>query len=212
MATTKTCLQDPVVWATAFLILFNPCFWNAVGRYEYRTKAISKRVGNNRTAVYLVAVAIFSLGLIRDVLFELSIRRCPINDILYKSAPLKLFGFGLLVCGWTLVLTSMYRLGIVGTYLGDHFGILFDERITAFPFSTFDHPMYEGATMVFMGTAVVQGSLVGIGLAGLAGIVYTVAGWVEGPFTAKIYSQHHTRKDGTSSRSGTPRKRRSKAD
>ena len=195
--------SEPTVWATAFLILFNPCMWNAIGRYEYTTKGISKHFTNNKTAVYMCAGLIFTLGIVRDLFFEMAIRKCSVNEIILTSLPMKLFGMGLLACGWTLVLTSMWRLGVVGTYLGDHFGILFESRITTFPFSKFDHPMYEGATMAFMGTAVVQGSAVGMGLAALAGCVYTVAGWVEGPFTAQIYARHQKRIT-----TETPRKRR----
>lgn len=35
----------------------------------------------------------------------------------------------------------MWRLGVVGTYLGDYFGILMEERVTAFPFNVMDDPM-----------------------------------------------------------------------
>lgn len=196
--------NEPVVWCTVGLILFNPFLWNAIGRYEYKTKAISTLIGDQKTAVYTVAALIFTLSLIRDVLFEMSIRKCAVIQSLLDSLPLQLFGYGLLVTGWTLVLTSLYRLGIVGTYLGDYFGILFDHKITSFPFSHFDHPMYEGATMAFLGTAVVQGSLVGLGLAALAGAVYTVAGWFEGPFTVMIYSK----RDGQKGTTSTPRKGR----
>ncbi|CCH41009.1 Methylene-fatty-acyl-phospholipid synthase [Wickerhamomyces ciferrii] len=58
--------------------------------------------------------------------------------------------FGL---GNLFVLSSMYALGITGTYLGDYFGILMDERVTGFPFNVLDNPMYVGSTLSFLGTS-----------------------------------------------------------
>ena len=57
------------------------------------------------------------------------------------------------VVGGVLVLGSFYRLGITGTYLGDHFGILLRQRVTEFPFNFCSHPMYEGSTLIFLGYA-----------------------------------------------------------
>ena len=58
-----------------------------------------------------------------------------------------------LAVGSLLVGTSMWKLGVTGTYLGDHFGILKRERITSFPFSVAEHPMYYGATLCFLSHA-----------------------------------------------------------
>jgi methylene-fatty-acyl-phospholipid synthase len=55
--------------------------------------------------------------------------------------------------GNIFVLSSMYALGITGTYLGDHFGILMKAKLTGFPFNFLAHPMYQGASMIFMGYA-----------------------------------------------------------
>lgn len=57
------------------------------------------------------------------------------------------------LAGSILVLSSMYKLGVVGTYLGDHFGILMDSRITSFPFNVVEHPMYYGSTLCFLSIA-----------------------------------------------------------
>lgn len=57
----------------------------------------------------------------------------------------------MMLTGNVLVLASTYQLGIIGTYLGDHFGFLMKAPVTAFPYNICDHPMYEGATLIFMG-------------------------------------------------------------
>lgn len=59
----------------------------------------------------------------------------------------------LFIPGQTFVLTSTYRLGITGTFLGDYFGILMDHRVEGFPFTVVRDPMYVGSTMCFAATA-----------------------------------------------------------
>jgi phosphatidylethanolamine/phosphatidyl-N-methylethanolamine N-methyltransferase len=62
-------------------------------------------------------------------------------------------GIVLAVLGQIFAITSIYQLGVTGTYLGDYFGIYMKERVTAFPFNTLEHPMYHGAVMTFVGTS-----------------------------------------------------------
>jgi len=78
--------------------------------------------------------------------------------------------------GTILVLTSFYRLGITGTYLGDYFGILMDEMVTGFPFTILANPMYVGTTMNFLAGA--------LWLASPAGALVTV--WVYFVYMAAI--------------------------
>lgn len=83
----------------------------------------------------------------------------------------------------------MYQLGIVGTYLGDHFGFLFDERIVSFPFNYVDNPMYDGSTLCFLGTALFYGKPAGLFASVLVWCMYQVVELIEEPFTAMIYSK-----------------------
>ena len=59
----------------------------------------------------------------------------------------------LFVLGQTFVVTSTWALGITGTFLGDYFGILMDDRVEGFPFNVLRDPMYVGSTMCFAATA-----------------------------------------------------------
>ena len=72
----------------------------------------------------------------------------------YLDTPLvKLGGGALFAAGNVLVLTSMWALGVTGTYLGDYFGILMPSMVTGFPFSVVPDPMYVGSSMCFVGVA-----------------------------------------------------------
>lgn len=96
---------------------------------------------------------------------------------------------GLVASGNVLVLSSMWALGITGTYLGDYFGILMDDIVTGFPFNVTEAPMYYGSTMSFLGTALWFGKPAGVLLTGLVFVAYKIALGFEDPFTAGIYAK-----------------------
>lgn len=144
--------------------------------------------GNARTACYALAATIFSIGLIRDALYERALRHQPTHPALEGPLPTYI-GYALLAAGNVLVISSTWALGITGTFLGDYFGILMDHMVTGFPFNITDAPMYYGSTMSFLGTALVFGKPAGILLTAWVLFVYLVALRFENPFTAGIYAK-----------------------
>jgi phosphatidylethanolamine/phosphatidyl-N-methylethanolamine N-methyltransferase len=52
---------------------------------------------------------------------------------------LAVMGIFVFLMGSVLVLSSLLRLGVHGTYLGDHFDIRKDSKVTGFPFSVCEH-------------------------------------------------------------------------
>jgi methylene-fatty-acyl-phospholipid synthase len=95
----------------------------------------------------------------------------------------------LFATGNVLVLSSMWALGVTGTYLGDYFGILMDAPVTSFPFNVTDAPMYHGSTLSFLATAIWRGKPAGIALTGLVAVAYAIARTYEDPFTGMIYQK-----------------------
>ncbi|XP_075996146.1 phosphatidylethanolamine N-methyltransferase [Genypterus blacodes] len=98
-------------------------------------------------------------------------------------------GVVLLVLGSVLVVSSFLALGFTGTFLGDHFGILMDQKVTSFPFNLMENPMYWGSTANYLGLALIGSSPVGLVLAAVVAVSYKVAIMFEGPFTQQIYEQ-----------------------
>ncbi|PVU95747.1 hypothetical protein BB561_001637 [Smittium simulii] len=173
---------------SAASIIFNPLFWNIVARKEYESKLVTNIFGSSKKGCYGLGITIFSLGLLRDYLYKVALMNQP---VLYSSTPLllKVLSFSIIFAGNVLVLSSMYKLGFVGTYLGDYFGFLMDEMITSFPFNVCDHPMYIGSTLSFFGVALYYGSPAGMVLTALVYLCYQVASKYELEFTTKIYSK-----------------------
>ncbi|OWF41357.1 phosphatidylethanolamine N-methyltransferase-like [Mizuhopecten yessoensis] len=181
-------LADFNLWITICFIIFNPLVWNVVARWEYRNGGIRKVLGGKKRGVILMAILILSLGVLRDWMFKLMLDSQPKWPRLYENRILW-SGYASMWIGTTLVFSSFYSLGFYGTFLGDYFGILLDERVTSFPFNILDNPMYVGSTLNFLGAALVNASQTGILVSMFVAIAYRITLMYEGPFTEYIYSR-----------------------
>ncbi|XP_069102342.1 phosphatidylethanolamine N-methyltransferase-like isoform X2 [Argopecten irradians] len=181
-------VDDLNLWLTCGFVIFNPLFWNTVARWQYRTRKMSKALGGKKQGTIVMGLMILSLGLFRDWMFKLMLDSQPKWPALYENWILW-SGYASIWIGATLVFSSFYSLGFYGTFLGDYFGILMNERVTGFPFNVLENPMYVGSTLNFLGAALVKASQTGVVVTVLVAIVYKVALMYEGPFTAYIYSQ-----------------------
>ncbi|KAK3077683.1 hypothetical protein LTS18_009584 [Coniosporium uncinatum] len=208
--------SQPSLWLAAAAIAFNPTFWNIAARQEYHNKTITKLFrGNSLYGCYALALTIFSLGIIRDSMYippfsfspfspllcnidrkltptpsyHNALSHQPTSKTLVQSPLTKPMAALLFSTGNILVLSSMYALGITGTYLGDYFGILMDAKVTGFPFNVTDAPMYWGSTMSFLATALWYGKPAGVLLTLLVYWAYRVALMFEDPFTGEIYAK-----------------------
>ncbi|KAI2622021.1 phospholipid methyltransferase [Hypomontagnella submonticulosa] len=182
-------LSQKSLFISACAIAFNPLFWNIVARQEYHHKILTKLFGGrSQAACYGLALTIFSIGLVRDFLYERALRHQPSYPLL-ELDEVKYLAYALLAVGNTLVISSTWRLGITGTFLGDYFGILLDDIVTGFPFNITDAPMYNGSTCSFLGTALLYGKPAGILLTAWVFVVYQLALKYENPFTAEIYAK-----------------------
>ncbi|CAO3669536.1 hypothetical protein G6F70_000601 [Rhizopus microsporus] len=187
--------SQPSLYFSLAHILFNPIFWNTAARAEYNSKILTKLAGGNAyRGCYGLAVTIFTLGITRDYLYHQALSFQPTHSFLDNQI-VQLSAILLFLTGNTLVLSSMWALGVTGTYLGDYFGILMKERVTGFPFNICDNPMYIGSTCTFLATALWYKSPAGIFLTAIVYIVYKIALTFEEPFTAMIYANKDNKKN-----------------
>ncbi|ESO83462.1 hypothetical protein LOTGIDRAFT_133377 [Lottia gigantea] len=180
-------LKDVNLLIASGCIIFNPLYWNIVARWECRSRAISRKLGA-KVGCSLLAATILVLGIVRDWRFGEAIVTQPRWHVMEQQWIWAL-GYVTVSMGTILVLSSFLRLGFFGTFLGDYFGILMDERVIGFPFNIINNPMYWGTSLNFLGYAVVQASPVGIILSALVAIVYKIAIIYEGEFTTRIYNE-----------------------
>jgi methylene-fatty-acyl-phospholipid synthase len=120
---------------------------------------------------YALAVTIFSIGIIRDSLYKAALDEQPLYPAIHYPVP----GAILFCAGNVLVLSSMWALGVTGTYLGDYFGILMESKVEGFPFNVTGAPMYWGSTLSFLGTALYKGRTAGVLLTLEVFVMYLIA-------------------------------------
>ncbi|KAL8283669.1 hypothetical protein RQP46_005464 [Phenoliferia psychrophenolica] len=181
--------SQPSLWIVIGSIIFNPLFWNIVARQENKNKILTKLAGGNPLyGCYGLALTIFSLGILRDHLYQLALADQPKAAILAYTE-FKLLAVASFAVGGVLVVSSMWALGVTGTYLGDYFGILMDEKVESFPFNVTSNPMYYGSTLSFFGTALWYESPAGVLLTVLVFVEYKIALLFEEPYTNAIYAR-----------------------
>ncbi|KAJ6112633.1 Phospholipid methyltransferase [Penicillium capsulatum] len=178
-------LSAPSLAVAVASIAFNPIFWNVAARAEYNHHVLTKLFGGAYRGCYVLAAAIFSLGILRDHIYQLALADQPF----YAPVHQPIVGGVLFATGSVLVLSSMWALGVTGTYLGDYFGILMDAPVMGFPFNVTGSPMYWGSTLNFLGVALYHGKVAGILLTAEVFVVYWFALQWEDPFTAEIYAK-----------------------
>ena len=158
-------------------IMLNTFVWNFIGRIEYKTKCISKLLGTPLRGVYASLVVIFSLCLSRNFLFKRVVDEQQKVDL--PSSYIDFIGYLIYGMGTVFVVTSTYQLGIVGTYLGDYFGILLPNKVTGFPFNVTSSPMYDGSVLNHLGHSILHRSPVGFLITIWIWIIYRVGCYFE---------------------------------
>ncbi|XP_058415500.1 phosphatidylethanolamine N-methyltransferase isoform X2 [Diceros bicornis minor] len=181
-------ISDPRFVAAVLAITFNPLFWNVVARWEQKTHKLSKAFRSPYLACYFLGCVILLLNFLRSHCFTQAMLSQPKMESLDNPTAYRA-GLALLGVGSVFVVSSFLALGFTGTFLGDYFGILKEARVTTFPFSVLDNPMYWGSTANYLGWAIMHASPAGLLLTAVVALVYVVAVLYEEPFTAEIYRQ-----------------------
>lgn len=110
----------------------------------------------------------------------------PMNDDSFLLTGLSVVFF---LLGQIFVLSSFYKLGLTGTFLGDYCGILMDAPVRTFPFNVLNNPMYVGSSLSFLGLALYYRSPIGLLLTLEIYLVYRIAVLFEQPYTEWIYQE-----------------------
>ncbi|XP_042363879.1 phosphatidylethanolamine N-methyltransferase [Plectropomus leopardus] len=174
-------------------IIFNPLFWNVVARWEHHTRTLSRVFGSPYLGCYCLGFIIILLNVYRSHSMTVAMKAQARWDVMDRM-DVFYAGIALMVVGTLLVVTSFLALGFTGTFLGDYFGILMDEKVTGFPFNIIENPMYWGSTANYLGLALIGASPAGLVLTAIVAVVYKVAISFEGPFTEQIYQERSQRR------------------
>ncbi|XP_051529526.1 phosphatidylethanolamine N-methyltransferase-like isoform X2 [Myxocyprinus asiaticus] len=181
-------LTEPRFCVAVIAIIFNPFFWNVVARWEHRTQGLTRLFGGPYEACYFLGVLILLLNVYRSHSITVAMKGQPRWELL-DNVQVYYAGAALMALGSLFVISSFLALGFTGTFLGDYFGILMDQKVTGFPFNVMDNPMYWGSTANYLGLALMNASPIGVVLTAVVGLSYRIAIAYEGPFTEEMYRQ-----------------------
>eukprot|EP00689_Sawyeria_marylandensis_P001720 EC822294.1.p1 GENE.EC822294.1~~EC822294.1.p1 ORF type:complete len:201 (+),score=76.95 EC822294.1:1-603(+) len=181
-------LSDKWLYLAVISIIFSPLTWSVFQRIEYNTKFLTKFFGNKYKACYAFAFWVWCWSMFRDYAAGKACFNQPRYDWMSNIFVVAL-GYITGIVGYVLVAATYFRLGVTGTYAGDYFGILFNERIVGFPFNYFNNPMYFGAVLNFLSGAILARSIVGVFLSLEVALVYKIVLYFEEPFTGYIYAK-----------------------
>ena len=174
---------------SSILIIAAPAVWNSIGRLEYSTKMISKAFGSNIKGCYFLTILVMIVSRTRDIVFAIVVLQSQ-NQYYMPSGLNYMIGITMFVVGLMFVITSNNKLGLLGTHMGDHFGIYLDAKVTSFPFNVLENPMYTGSSLAMLGFALIFNSWTGIKLAAFAFMIYNLYSKLyEEKFTSYIYEQ-----------------------
>ncbi|XP_059180112.1 phosphatidylethanolamine N-methyltransferase isoform X2 [Centropristis striata] len=185
--------HDSSFCVAVIAIIFNPLFWNMVARWEHGTRRLSRLFGSPYLACYCLGFVIILLNVYRSHSMTVAMKSQVKWEVMDR-ADVFYVGVALMVAGTVLVVSSFLALGFTGTFLGDYFGILMDEKVTGFPFNVVENPMYWGSTANYLGLALIGASPVGLVLTAIVAVSYKVAIRFEGPFTEQIYEERSQRR------------------
>jgi len=175
---------------TALAVFLCPFIWNILARI-CRIITTNQSSQFQHTTCYLLAAWIFAFSSFRDYLFHRMIAQQPTYPLFteHYATVIQPLSYLLIGLGQTFVLSSFYKLGITGTFLGDYCGILMDAPVRSFPFNVLSNPMYVGSTLSFLGSSLYHQSLAGVVLTAWIYLLYKIALAFEEPYTNWIYQE-----------------------
>lgn len=141
------------------------CFlgWIILPHLQLKYKILSRLTGGNQSiACDFLAFFLIYTGFLRNQAINQAIYNSPTLFFGFYEIPILIISYFLMLFGGVLVTMSFYRLGLRGMYFGDHFGFLFKEKITQFPYNYFPNAQYVGTTSLLIGFSLIYYSAAGI--------------------------------------------------
>uniref|UniRef100_A0A8B9JWC8 Phosphatidylethanolamine N-methyltransferase n=1 Tax=Astyanax mexicanus TaxID=7994 RepID=A0A8B9JWC8_ASTMX len=175
---------EPRFLVAVIAIIFNPFFWN-VCPLPSLSLSLSLYYSLSLSLSLSPCLSVSSLVLTPSTYYSayVSVAMGQPRLELMDRVQVYYAGAALLAVGSLFVISSFLALGFTGTFLGDYFGILMEQKVTGFPFNVLENPMYWGSTANYLG-------LIGIFIFALIAQSYRADIW---PFTEEIYRRRSQR-------------------
>jgi len=146
-----------------FYSVISVLVWGLLPHLQLKYEIISRFFHNDKEkAADFLAFLLIHIGTFRNYAFVESILHNKRFDFGDFNIITTVIGSIVLVIGCILWFTSLLKLGLRGSYFGDHFGFLFYKRIETFPFNVLENPQYTGSKLFLLGQSIFFRSLTGL--------------------------------------------------
>lgn len=180
-----------------FYSILSVLVWGLLPHLQYKYKIISKFFNDDmEIAADFLAFLLIHIGTFRNYAFTESIFNNKRFDFGDFNIITTIFGVSILLFGSLLWITSLLKLGLRGSYFGDHFGFLFKKRIESFPFNVLENPQYTGSKLFLLGQSILFRSLTGLVMTIFISLLYSFLFFVfEKKNMKRIYNKNENLKD-----------------
>merc|ERR1711957_582514 len=137
-------------------------------------KLISWAFSNNKEiAADFMAFILIHIGTFRNYAFFESLMSNKRLDFGIYNDLSTIIGTIFLCFGSLLWITALLKLGLRGSYFGDHFGFVSNKKVDSFPFNVLENPQYNGSKIFLLGQSIITRSVIGVVLTLFISFLYT---------------------------------------
>ena len=171
--------------------------WGILPHLQHKHKLISWLFSDNREiAADFLAFLLIHIGTFRNYAFFESLfsnKRLDFGEFNILST---IIGIIFLCIGSLFWITALLKLGLRGSYFGDHFGFVFNKKVDSFPFNLLENPQYNGSKLFLLGQSIIFRSVIGCVLTLFTSLLYSFVFFVfEKKNMKSIYSNEETSKE-----------------
>jgi methylene-fatty-acyl-phospholipid synthase len=173
-----------------FYSILSVLVWGLLPHLQFKYQIISRFFHNDmEKAADFLAFLLIHLGTFRNYAFTESMFSNKRYDFKEYNMISNVVGISILIFGSLLWITSLIKLGLRGSYFGDHFGFLFSKKIESFPFNVLENPQYTGSKIFLLGQSILFRSPTGVFLTLTISLFYSFLFFVfEKKNIKKIYN------------------------
>lgn len=155
----------------SFISLF---VWGILPHLQHKHKLISWAFSDNQEiAADFLAFLLIHIGTFRNYAFFESLFSNKRLDFGEYNDISTILGTVILCIGSLFWITSLLKLGLRGSYFGDHFGFVFVRKVDSFPFNVLENPQYNGSKLFLLGQSIIYRSVMGFVLTVFISLLYS---------------------------------------
>jgi phosphatidylethanolamine N-methyltransferase len=170
--------------------------WGILPHLQHKHKIISWIFSDNKEiAADFLAFLLIHIGTFRNYAFFeclFSNKRLDFGEFNTIST---IIGIIFLCFGSLFWITALLKLGLRGSYFGDHFGF-FNKKVQSFPFNILENPQYNGSKLFLLGQSIIMRSVIGFLLTLFISFLYSFVFFAfEKKNMNSIYSDNESNKE-----------------